>query len=174
MELLYEVRSRTFLLLFALFFTTVLFVVGTHAAEDMDALGSEEGDLRTRTVYINGWMLDTRLHSSIDIDPNAPSKWARRNKRDIPADPSLAEDDDQLASVVALVHVRPLMSAKKVQEIEAYLGASLGDYKSNNTFVLTASPDVVRRAVTAPHVVWVRARSWPGLSLSLSLLQSLS
>jgi hypothetical protein len=162
--------SLKFLILFALFvIISALLVVGSDAAEAQDDFRSE-GDQRTRTVYINGWMLDTRLHSSIDIDPNAPSKWARRNKRDIPADPAFAEVDDQQASVVALVHVRPLMSAKKVQEIEAYLGTSLGDYKSNNTFVLTASPDVVRRAVTAPHVLWVRTLAWSiALSLSLSL-----
>lgn len=135
------------LMLFSLLITAVL-LRGTKAT---DAAGEGRG----RTVYINGWELDTRFHPSIDNDPHAPTKWARRNEG--AAGQSLAEEgDDDQANVIALVHVQPVMSAKKVREIEAYLGTSLGDYKANNTFVLAAPPDTVRRAVTAPHVVWVR------------------
>ncbi len=121
---------------------------GTEATDDVVGEGQE------RTVYINGWELDTRLLPSIDNDPHTPTIWARRNEGEADGR-ALAEEGDDEANVVALVHVQPVMSAKKVREIEAYLGTSLGDYKANNTFVLAAPPDTARRAGTAPHVVWV-------------------
>lgn len=140
------------------------------APQHTAAAGDEDGDVgqgpkreeeaanavgTARKVYINGWEIDTRYLPDVGAHAQAaaPFLWAKR------APPT--EEEAASCAVAALVQVEPPLSSRKVREITEYLGVPLGSYHARNAYLLTASLETVRRARTAPHVVWVRTTQLP-------------